>query len=169
MSAQTLLISLFEYKAWANQGLIAGLAQLGTVSSEVEFRMAVSIFNHAHIVDRIFGANLQCEKHAYSRTDSDDVPNLEDLFNATRDMDRWYIQYVTHLRDADLIEAIAFSFTDGTPGKMSREEMLGHVIAHGGYHRGEIGRILTQLTGSSPRDTFTGFLHEVEPARRDQP
>ncbi|MGQ7933490.1 DinB family protein [Paraburkholderia sp. D1E] len=165
MSAQTLLISLFEYKAWADQGLIAGLTRLGTLSSEVEYRTAVGIFNHAHIVDRIFGANLQCEKHTYSRTDSDDVPNLEDLFNAIRDMDRWYIQYVTHLRDADLMEAIAFSFTDGTPGRMSREEMLGHVITHGGYHRGEIGQILTQLTGSSPRDTFTGFLHEVDPAR----
>ncbi|MFM0730047.1 DinB family protein [Paraburkholderia sediminicola] len=165
MSAQTLLVSLFEYKAWADQGLIAGLSRLDKLSSEAGYRTAVGIFNHAQIVDRIFGANLQCEKHAYRRTDSDDVPNLEDLSNAIRDMDRWYIQYVTHLRDADLTEAIAFSFTDGTAGRMSREEMLGHVIAHGGYHRGEIGQILTQLTGSSPRDTFTGFLHEVEPAR----
>lgn len=165
MSAQTLLISLFEYKAWADQGLIAGLTQLGKLSPEAEYRTAVDIFNHAHIVDRIFAANLQCEKHAYFRTDSDEVPKVEDLFNAIGDMDRWYIQYVTHLRDADLMKSITFSFTDGTEGRMSREEMLGHIIAHGGYHRGEIGRILTQLTGSSPRDTFTGFLHEVDPAR----
>jgi uncharacterized damage-inducible protein DinB len=164
----TLLKSLFQYKAWADDKLIAALSELGQVSSSPEHQTAVRILNHAHIVDRIFVANLQRTGHTYATTDADELPNLEALFSAIKETDAWYIDYVACLDDAQLMEAIAFTFTDGTPGRMSREEMLAHIIAHGGYHRGEVGRILTQLTASSPRDTFTGYLHEVEPMRRER-
>ncbi|WP_348524358.1 DinB family protein [Mesorhizobium sp. L2C089B000] len=33
---------------------------------------------------------------------------------------------------------------------MSRQEMLTHVVTHGGYHRGEIGRILMQIGIAPP-------------------
>jgi uncharacterized damage-inducible protein DinB len=49
---------------------------------------------------------------------------------------------------------------------MSREEMLTHVVTHGGYHRGEVGRILAQLSVSPPWDTFAVYLHKTEPSRR---
>jgi hypothetical protein len=39
-------------------------------------------------------------------------------------------------------------------------------VTHAGYHRGEVGRIMWRLMGSSPPDTFTGFLHQDEPVRR---
>ncbi|PCE24025.1 damage-inducible protein DinB [Paraburkholderia acidicola] len=169
MSAQGLLISLFRYKAWADEGLIAGLARLEEEAPDDEYYTAVSVLNHAHIVDRIFVANLQRVRHAYTKTETAEVPKLEDLSRAIRETDQWYVAYLERLDETELTEAIEFVFTDGTPGRMSREEMLGHIIAHAGYHRGEVGRILTQLTTSSPRDTFTGYLHEVEPARRGLP
>ena len=51
---------------------------------------------------------------------------------------------------------------------MSREEMLAHVITHGNYYRGAIGRIMAQLSLASPRDIFTAYLHKSEPARRER-
>jgi uncharacterized damage-inducible protein DinB len=65
-----------------------------------------------------------------------------------------------------LSERIAFSFTDGDSGCMSREEMLAHIVTHGGYHRGAVGRIMAQLTLAPPRDIYTRFLHQNEPQRR---
>ncbi|OHX11599.1 damage-inducible protein DinB [Chromobacterium sphagni] len=168
MSAQTLLLSLFRYKAWADEGLTAGLTALGERSAHAEFRTAIRILNHAHIVDRIFAANLQLTPHAYAATDPDEAPKPDSLFKAVKKTDQWYIGYIARLDEAELAAMIEFPFSDGMPGRMSREEMLGHIIAHGGYHRGEIGRIMTQLTRSSPRDTFTGYLHETEPARRER-
>lgn len=97
-------------------------------------------------------------RHGYATTGTDNVPNLEELIRSIRETDQWYIAYVESLSPLEFNATVEFVFTDGSPGQMSREEILGHVIAHGGYHRGEVGRILTQLTGSSPRDTFTGFL-----------
>ena len=57
-------------------------------------------------------------------------------------------------------------FTDGQPGRMSREEMLAHVATHGSYHRGAVGRIMAQVAVPPPRDIFTVFLHQSEPRRR---
>ncbi|MNE58580.1 DinB family protein [compost metagenome] len=61
---------------------------------------------------------------------------------------------------------ISFNFVDGDKGQMSREEMLLHLVTHGGYHRGAIGRILVQCGITPPRDTLTAFLHRSEPGRR---
>jgi uncharacterized damage-inducible protein DinB len=55
---------------------------------------------------------------------------------------------------------------------MTREEMLTHVVTHGGYHRGEVGRILVQVSNGSeqgiklPWDTYAVHLHATEPSRR---
>ena len=56
-------------------------------------------------------------------------------------------------------ESIEFTFTDGALGRMSREEMLTHVVIHGAYHRGAIGRIMAELSITPPRDVFTRYLH----------
>jgi uncharacterized damage-inducible protein DinB len=42
---------------------------------------------------------------------------------------------------------------------MSVGEILMHLITHGSYHRGMIGRILSEEKVSPPRDILTGFLH----------
>lgn len=53
---------------------------------------------------------------------------------------------------------------------MTCEEMLAHVITHGGnichYHHGAVGQILTQAGHAPPRDLLTRPLHLSEPARR---
>jgi uncharacterized damage-inducible protein DinB len=66
-----------------------------------------------------------------------------------------------------LDESIDFAFTDGDRGRMTRAEMLAHVITHSGYHRGEIGRLLPETNAVGARDIFTGYLHRSDPSRRN--
>jgi uncharacterized damage-inducible protein DinB len=73
---------------------------------------------------------------------------------------------VAGLSDAALLEVLNFSFTDGDPGRMSREEILLHVITHVGYHRGNVGQVLKSISVAPPRDLYTKFLHHSEPSRR---
>jgi uncharacterized damage-inducible protein DinB len=80
--------------------------------------------------------------------------------------DRWYLDYLETVTPELLSEAVPFLFTDGDKGCMSREEMLAHVVTHGGYHRGEVGRILAQLSISPPWDTLAVYLHSTDPSRR---
>ncbi|TGS56633.1 damage-inducible protein DinB, partial [Mesorhizobium sp. M1D.F.Ca.ET.183.01.1.1] len=55
---------------------------------------------------------------------------------------------------------------DGDKGGMTRQEMLTHVVLHGSYHRGEIGRMVVRIAVSPPWDTYAVHLHRAEPARR---
>ena len=79
----------------------------------------------------------------------------------------WFVDQAGALTPARLEEEVAFTFTDGQRGRMSREEMLAHVITHGSYHRGEVGQMLKRLSTAPPRDLFTAYLHRAEPQRRE--
>lgn len=168
MSASKLLTSLFAYKAWANEELFALMKTVDEAAHATERHAAIRILNHIHVVDRIFAAHLEGKSHGYTATNTPETPTLEALHEAVRSTDGWYLQHVPTLSAQALAEPLAFTFTDGQPARMSREEMLAHVVTHGGYHRGAVGRILAQLSIAPPRDIFTGFLHKTEPARRER-
>ena len=88
------------------------------------------------------------------------------MSEAIETSDQWYIDYVSGLDKAQLAERIDFTFTDGVPGRMSREEMLMHVTVHGEYHRGQIGLIMMQNSIAPPADGFTSYLHKAEASTR---
>ncbi|MEI9427917.1 DinB family protein [Mesorhizobium sp. Cs1299R1N3] len=166
MSSKTLLLSLFAYKSWADDELLALLAEVENDVTDEQLVAILETVNHAHVVDRIFMSNIQKRTHGYRDTGTSSTPKLAELSEAITETDRWYLRYVEQVEPEELAETINFSFTDGASGQMSREEMLAHVITHGGYHRGEVGRMVTQLSKPSSPDTFTGYLHQAEPARR---
>jgi uncharacterized damage-inducible protein DinB len=161
------LHSLFKYKAWTNEQLFAQVAQLDPESRKDERHLAIRLLNHIYVVDRIFAAHLSGTKHAYTAANTPETPTLEELRSAVARSDRWYVDYAASVTPKQLAEEIAFSFTDGDRGRMTREEMLMHITAHGAYHRGGVGRILSQAGVQPPRDIFTTYLHSAEPERRN--
>lgn len=118
------------------------------------------------MVDRIFAGHLRGEPHGYTASNTPETPTLAQLREQVADIDGWYVAYTASLSAPQLGEPLAFTFTDGDAGRMSREEILAHVITHGAYHRGEVGRLLKQTPTPPPRDLYTRFLHQTEPARR---
>jgi uncharacterized damage-inducible protein DinB len=166
MTAQTLLHSLFRFKAAVDEELMAALTDIVATAPGENVQSALRVLHHAHLVDRIFAANLSSNPHGYAASWSKDAPLLADLASDTRAIDRWYLDYLSRIEPAELEETIDFIFTDGGHGRMSREEMLAHVITHGGYHRGEVGRLLPQLEDTAMRDVFAGYLHRSQPQRR---
>ena len=165
MSSATLLLSLFKYKAWANDELFLELEKLDPEAHKTERHTAIRLLNHIYVVDRIFAAHLGGLVHSYTATNTPETPSLHELRSAVAQTDRWYVQYVEDLAPERLAEMVSFTFTDGANGCMSREEMLAHVATHGGYHRGAVGRIMAQLSVPPPRDIFTVYLHRAEPER----
>jgi uncharacterized damage-inducible protein DinB len=166
MSA-ALLQSLFRHKAWANEELFAELDKVDAAAHPAERHAAIRVLNHIFVVDRIFAAHLCGRAHGYAATNTPETPTLDALRDAVVDSDRWYLEHVGTLSPAQLNEPIAFTFTDGARGRMSREEMLAHVITHGSYHRGAVGRIMVGASVAPPRDIFTVHLHRSEPQRRE--
>jgi len=168
MSTTTLLLSLFEYKARADAELLAELAALDPIAWQAQRQGAIRVLNHVYVVDRIFSAHLSGRAHGYTATNTAETPTLEELAAAIAESDRWYVDHVAALAPEALTAQIAFTFTDGRGGSMSREEMLLHVATHAGYHRGAVGRMVPQLSTAPPRDTYTVHLHETEPGRRER-
>lgn len=166
MSASTLLHTLFRYQAWANSDLLDKIESIDPVINQEERHTVIRLINHCHVVNRIFAAHLSGTKHSYTSDNTADTPLLPDLRSAVAASDRWYLQYLETVTPEQLGEAVPFAFTDGDSGCMSREEMLAHVVTHGGYHRGEAGRILSQISISPPWDTLAVHLHQTEPSRR---
>jgi uncharacterized damage-inducible protein DinB len=163
-----MLQMLVRYSAWANQELFDKLDALDAVQWEAELLIARRLIGHLHVVSRIFAGHLQGETHGFTSTNFETALPLGQFREAVAATDQWYIDYVDALSAEARIEPVAFTFTDGDRGSMTREEMLVHVSLHAGYHRGEIGRLLTQASVTPPWDTLAVYLHQNEPARRDK-
>lgn len=172
--SKKLFASLYQYKAWANSELFA-LLQAVEASHPKGLQLAARMFNrvfiprgmhlaarildHVSVVDQIFKANLAGEKHSFKALNSENIPRLSDLWVSVRGVDEWYLQYVDSLSEPRLGEPMEFTFADGSAGRMTREEMLAHVVTHGNYHRGQASAILKVMSVPAPRDIFTAFLH----------
>jgi uncharacterized damage-inducible protein DinB len=164
MSIETLR-SLFGYKSWANSELFAVLADLPPEHGE-QLHTCIRTLNHIYVVDRIFRAHLSAEPRPFDATNTKATPSLDQLRREVEATDAWYMNHVSALPDAALSQVIDFTFTDGDRGRMSREEILLHVLTHGGYHRGNVGQVLKSISVAPPRDLYTKFLHQSEPERR---
>lgn len=159
------LISLFGYKAWANSELFALLSALPEKHAD-ELHTCIRTLNHIYVVDRLFRAHLGGEPRPFDATNTKATPSLGQLRQDVEATDAWYQKYVSSLTASEASEVLAFTFTDGDQARMSREEILLHVITHGGYHRGNVGQVLKSISVAPPRDLYTRFLHHSEPARR---
>ncbi|CZT35317.1 DinB family protein [Rhizobium sp. 9140] len=168
MSTKTLLQALSRYKFRSDDEVLTALASLSDNVTTDAMTAALRVLHHAHLVDRIFAANLQRHTHDFKGSWQADPPSLDELSANMREIDAWYVEYIAGITNADLEERIDFTFTDGQHGRMSREEMLAHVITHSGYHRGEVGRLIPEIEATAMRDVFAGYLHEAEPERRQE-
>ena len=155
---------LFRYKAWANDELLTRLAKLG---SEPQITgLAIKALSHTYVVDRIFAAHIRREAHSYTSANLGEMPTLESLSADIRKSDLEYVEYLSAIDSELLAEQIDFTFTDGAPGRMSREEMLMHVVTHGTGHRGQVSAVMLLNAIPAAKDGFTTYLHEIEASTR---
>ena len=158
--------SLFAQKSWANNELFNLLVTVTADEHADTVHSAIRMLNHIYVVDRIFRSHLLGEHHGYAATNTDATPGLDELQFSVAETDAWYESYTREASASQMDESIAFRFTDGDAGTMTREEMLLHVVSHGAYHRGNVGQMLKCISVAPPRDLYTKFLHVSEPARR---
>ncbi len=172
MSAASLLLKMLRYQAWANKEILDAMQGLDAAHHAEERHITVRLMNHCLVVEKIFAAHLAGNSHGFAADNTPDTPSLDTLRKELSAIDNWYLEYAETVTPTMLSQSIPFSFTDGDSGTMTREEMLTHVVIHGGYHRGEAGRIMKQVAASSPQslqlpwDTYAVHLHRSEPSRR---
>ncbi|MDH0862946.1 DinB family protein [Mitsuaria sp. GD03876] len=168
MSTASMLSTLFRYQAWAHDGFLRAIEALDAGRHPEQRHLALRVLNHVYVVNQIFTGHLTGQPHGYEANNTVDTATPEALRAAHAASDRWFLEYLASITPEQLAERVAFRFTDGDHGAMTREEMLFHVVTHDGYHRGEVGRLLKQIESPLPWDTFAVFLHQDQPERRGQ-
>jgi len=164
----TLLQTLYGYHGRANMELLDRLETVDRRKYDAELETAVRLISHYYVVSRIFAGHLQGLPHGFTTDNLDDTLALTELRASVAASDEWYLGYVRDTSPSILSEAVSFTFTDGDKGQMTREEMLLHVALHATLHRGEVSRILWQLSITPPWETLAVHLHQAQPARRLQ-
>jgi uncharacterized damage-inducible protein DinB len=142
MSQTGAMHTLTAYNAWENDALYSVLETVPEARALEEAPIILAVLNHAYAVSRIFQAHILGEPHLYTSANPEEQLPLDALAPAARAIDRWYVDYIRSAKESDLEKRIDFRFTNGDESRMSRCEMVLHVVNHGSYHRGNVGIFL---------------------------
>ena len=156
---------MIAYKAWASEviyGIVGALPEGEAMKPrQTLFKTMVHTLNHLYVVDSIFRAHLERRAHGYTARNTPTPPPLDELWQSVQAQDRWYIDHIGGLSEAQLAERIDFEYVGGGAGNLSRLEIVLHLANHGTYHRGFVGDMLNQA-GVNPRPTdLSVFLRDV--------
>lgn len=149
---------LVRYKRWADRGLydVVGphLDRLDTTDATTLLRL----LDHIAAVDSIFQHHLLGLPHGMKAPTSEKVPDFQALARRAGEVDDWYASYAEALPEGDFDEPVDFVYTNGTPARMRRGEIILHVCLHGTYHRGNAGIVLHKNGIAPNHDRMTDFL-----------
>jgi uncharacterized damage-inducible protein DinB len=163
-----MLIEAFKYKQWADRRTLYAVRCLNGNNSPAAVAFALQQLNHMVRVEELFRARLLGAVAPHSSTNSEVVPELDELEKRITDSNAWLMRYADDLGADQKTQLIRFQFVDGKHGAMTRMEIFFHIINHGTYHRGAIGHALDLAQVPRPADTYTVFIHSTEPGRREQ-
>ncbi len=164
MSGLTSLQRLLRYTAWADARLYDALAAApdGPLhAARPAGRGPRHTLAHMQRIDLVWQAHLEGRAHGFDSRQVDAPPSLEDLRREQRALDTWYVAYADGLAPAALQQVVAFEFIGGAPGRMSREDILLHVVNHKTYHRGYVAEMLYAAGLRPPVMDLPVFLRDA--------
>jgi uncharacterized damage-inducible protein DinB len=156
---------LARYTAWADARLFAAVAHLPPGAELTQrptlFGTMLRTLNHCHVVDRIWMAHLEGREHGYTALNTEGAPDFAELRAAQAAMDAWFLAYAERLSADAYDEVVDFRFVDGGAGRMTRGDILLHVVNHKTYHRGWVADLFFQEGARPPAMDLTVYLREA--------
>src|SRR3979411_562060 len=140
---------LTRYNHWANKLIFEAVAGLpeGEAAKERKslFRNMVHTLNHNYVIDLIWQAHIEGRAHGFTARNTPEHPPLAELWRSQQEIDRWYVDWAARAAQAALDEELVFTLIGGNEGRMSRGQMLLHVVNHTTYHRGFVADLFYQV------------------------
>lgn len=160
-----MIIDTFKYKYWADERTLMAIKCIDENSFSEEYKFTLQQINHMIIVEDLFRSRLESMPEPHKATNTNCVPEFNELKSRLLESGKWYIDYVSNLSVEAGQNSISFRFTE-KGYSMKVDEMLFHVVNHGSYHRGSIARALDLANVAHPVDGYCAYIHEAEPSRR---
>ena len=155
------LVSVFQHKAWCNRRLVEALRAAPEDVDRGQMVVVLFTLDHTSIVDQIFKARLSGAEPGFEGVVATAMPDLDRLGATMAQTDAWYIDYARGVSPAELETVVDFTFVDnGDAGRMTKGQMLAHVITHGASHRGAIGKMLEGMRVVGASDMVTTFARQ---------
>jgi uncharacterized damage-inducible protein DinB len=156
---------LARYNAWANKLIFEAVAALpvgeATKPRQTLFKNMVHTLNHNYVIDRIFQAHLEGRPHGYGARNTPDHPPLKELWRAQQELDAWYVAWSDRVTPAQLDEVVQFTFVGGGEGRMTRMQILLHLVNHTTYHRGFVADLFYQVPARPPTTDLPVYLRDA--------
>jgi len=159
------LCKLLRYRAWADSLIYDAVAALpegvATAPRATIFGNMLRTLSHTWVVDEIFKAHLQGRQHGYISRNTPEPMPLDELWRLQQATNDWYLNYAVALSPEKATEVVAFQFVGGGEGRMTRAEMILHVVNHATYHRGFVADMFYQVPAKPPATDLPVFLRDV--------
>lgn len=165
---QTYLRKLVRYRAWADGLIYDAVAALpegaSTVPRATIFGNMLRTLSHTLVIDDIFRAHLLGQPHGYTSRNTPEPLPFDELWARQQAMNDWYLDYASSLTPEQAAEIVVFGFIGGGEGRMSREEIILHVVNHATYHRGFVADMFYQVPAKPPATDLPVFLRDAQQA-----
>lgn len=159
-----MFIQAFKYKKWADQRTLRAIENIDREAYPDSYAFTLQQLNHMVIVEELFHSRLTNNATSHESTNTEEIPELDELERRLMSSCDWYTSYVSNLENEE--KQLSFTFADGKHGMMTLEEILFHIVNHGSYHRGNIAHALDLASVPHPIDGYGIYIHEKEPERR---
>jgi len=160
---------LAHYKAWADELFLAAVGALPvaelTAPRPIVFGSLIRTLHHVWAMDHVWRCHLLGQPHGLISRNPAHCPGMVELAVAQRQMDGWYVAYADALTAADLQQTVDFEFIGGGRGRMTRGDILLHVVNHTTYHRGHVADMLYALHVAPPTTDLPVFLRDASDCR----
>jgi uncharacterized damage-inducible protein DinB len=153
-----------KYRMWADRLTFDAVAALppgeATRQRQTLFKSIVGTLNHNYVVDLIWQAHLEGRDHGLKARNLVLHPELDALWKAQQAINQWYIDWSERQTQATLDEVVPFAFISGEKSRMTRGEMLMHVVNHATFHRGWVAEMFFQVPAKCPAADLTDFVKQ---------
>ena len=157
---------LYDYNYWANEKLLAVVAQLKTedftrdVSGSYESIRNVLV----HVMSAEWGWLDRCGGQARGpKLDPANYPDSSSVIDTWKRVEGYVQGFLAGLRDADLARDVEFSLGTAEKHVVALGDLMHHAVIHAVHHRGQVALMLREL-GYAPGN-FDLVIYSFEGSR----
>ena len=149
MHNQEYLINLLDYNSWANDQFFKVIVKLSPYEINKQRQSFMNSIrnslNHLLVIDKVWLANMKRETHTFDHLQTILFEDMDMLWDAKKKEDILIKNYTSNLSEHDLLELVDCELIGGNKVSMSRSMIITHLVMHGGYHRGIIAEMFSQI------------------------